>query len=183
MMKLKDFILGLRLYVFNKFINRIPVAFVRIWLMRMYITIGKHSNILLNVELLNMSMNKKNVIIGDNCIINSGTLLDGRVGRLIIGNNVDIARESNIFTLEHDPNSDYHIHRSGDVIIEDYVWVASRVTILPGVTIGRGAVIAANAVVTKDVEPMSIVAGIPAKKIGERKSKLQYTLNYFPSFR
>jgi acetyltransferase-like isoleucine patch superfamily enzyme len=183
MRHIKDFILGLRLYVFNKFINRIPFASIRLWLMRGYITIGKHSNVLLNVELLNMSVDRSQVIIGNNCIINSRTLLDGRSGKLVIGNNVDIARETNIFTLEHNPNSNSHADSPGDVIIDDYVWIASRVTILPGVHIGRGAVVASNAVVTKDVEPMAIVAGIPARKIGERTSELNYTLDYFPYFR
>ncbi len=179
----KDFILGLRLYIFNKFVNRIPFAFLRLWFMRRYITIGKHTNVLLNVELLSISTKKGQVIIGDHCIINSRSMLDGRVGKIVIGNNVDIARETNIFTLEHDPNSDDHADRSGDVYIDDYVWIASRVTVLPGVHIGRGAVIAANAVVTKDVEPMAIVAGIPARKIGERKSHLTYELTYFPFFK
>ena len=62
-------------------------------------------------------------------------------------------------------------------IIEDYVWLASRVTVLPGVHIGRGAVVASGAVVTKDVPPLAIVAGIPAKIIGYRKEEaLQYHL-------
>ena len=52
------------------------------------------------------------------------------------------------------------------MIIEDYVWLASRVTVLPGVHNGRGAVVASGAVVTKDVPPLAIVAGIPAKIIG-----------------
>lgn len=51
-------------------------------------------------------------------------------------------------------------------MIENYVWLASRVTVLPGVTIGRGAVVAAGAVVTKDVPPLAIVGGVPAKIIG-----------------
>ncbi len=180
---MKNFILGLRLYIFNKFINRIPFAFIRLWLMRRYMTIGRHSNVLLNVELLHANIDKSQVVIGNNSIINPMAVLDGRTGKIIIGNNVDIARETMIFTLEHDPNSDDHATRSGDVTIEDYVWIASRVTILPGVRIGRGAVVASNAVVTKDVEPMAIVAGVPAKKIGERKSGLKYNLNYFPFFK
>jgi maltose O-acetyltransferase len=100
----------------------------------------------------------------------------------VIGNNVDIAQETNIWTLEHDIHDDYHRDKGGDVIIEDYVWIASRVTILPGVTIGRGAVIAANAVVTKDVPSMAVAGGVPARVIGERKSKLRYTNKYAPWF-
>jgi maltose O-acetyltransferase len=136
----------------------------------------------MNVEILNSSAKRNQIQIGDHTVINTRCLLDGRVGTIKIGNNVDIARETNIFTLEHDPHSDIHDSRSGNVVIEDYVWIASRVTILPGVTIGRGAVVASNAVVTKDVEPAAIVAGIPAKKIGVRKSGLKYTNTYFPFF-
>jgi maltose O-acetyltransferase len=75
-----------------------------------------------------------------------------------------------------------HGNDGGDVIIEYYVWIASRVTILPSVRIGRGAVIASNSVVTKDIPSMSIAAGIPSKVIGERRRKLQYQLFYQPWF-
>lgn len=125
----------------------------------------------------------KNISVGTHSVINSYSLLDGRGGKIRIGNNVDIAREVNIWTLEHDPKDDFHRTKGGDVIIGDYVWIASRATILPNVTIGKGAVIATGAVVTKDVPAMSIVGGIPAKVIGERKSKLLYELNYHPIFR
>jgi maltose O-acetyltransferase len=119
---------------------------------------------------------KHNLIIGSNTVINKNVILDRRGGDLIIGNNVDIAQEVNIWTLEHDVNDDYHREIGANVIIEDYVWIASRATILPGVKIGRGAVVACNSVVTKDVASMKIVGGIPAKEIGERKSNLLYTL-------
>ena len=62
-----------------------------------------------------------------------------------------------------------------ETMIEDYVWICSRSILLPGVHIGEGAVIASGAVVTKDVEPYTVVGGIPAKKIGERKNR---ELNY-----
>ena len=140
--------------------------------------IGKDSNLLRNIKINNPS----NIIIGENCVINSNSLLDGRGNKIVIGNNVDIAREVNIWTLEHDPHDDFHKTKGGDVIIEDYVWIASRVTILPGVRIGKGAVIAAGSIVTKDVPPLSIVGGIPAKTIGKRKSALKYKLYYQPMF-
>lgn len=59
-----------------------------------------------------------------------------------------------------------------DVIVEDDVWIGCRVTILMGVTVGRGSTIAAGSVVTKDVPPYSIVGGVPAKFI-----KFQYTID------
>jgi maltose O-acetyltransferase len=57
---------------------------------------------------------------------------------------------------------------SGPVRIEDDAWLGAKVIVLPGVTIGKGAVVAAGAVVTRDVAPMDIVAGVPARKIGSR---------------
>jgi len=178
----KHFVRGLRMYLHNHFFNKIPFAIIRNFFVRHYLVLGKDSNILMNVEILNSAPAKKQIRIGNNTIINSRCVLDGRVGTITIGNNVDIARETNIFTLEHDPHSDFHESRGANVVIEDYVWIASRVTILPGVRIGRGAVVASNAVVTKDVEPNAIVAGIPARKIGMRQSQLKYTNNYSPFF-
>lgn len=139
---------------------------------------GNNSSVLRSVEI----PHPKNIFIGHNTVINTKTILDGRGGRLVIGNNVDIAREVNIWTLEHDVNNDEHCTIGGDVIIEDYVWIASRATILPGVKIGRGAVVACGAVVTKDVPPMSIVGGVPAKIIGKRNNKLSYILYFNPIF-
>jgi acetyltransferase-like isoleucine patch superfamily enzyme len=144
--------------------------------------IGSKTNIMNNVIIYNKSTDKNQIQIGENCVINRDCLLDGRKGKIIIGDNVDIARGVWIFTLEHDPHDDYHGNIAGDVIIEDYVWIASRATILPGVKISRGALVAAGAVVTKDVPEMKIVGGVPAKVIGERKSKLKYKLNHFPFF-
>lgn len=178
-----EFVKALRLFLFNKVISRIPFAVIRLPLTRLYINIGKGSNLLTGVELLDASLTSKQVNIGNNSIINSYCMLDGRGAKIRIGNCVDVARETNILTLEHDPNSDTHDAYGAEVVIEDHAWIASRATILPGVTIGRGAVVASGAIVTKDVPPMTIVAGVPAKKIGERKSKLQYKHCYFPYLR
>lgn len=95
---------------------------------------------------------------------------------------MDIAQDVQIWTLEHDVVSPRHGLKNGGVVIKENVWIASRATILPGVTIGEGAVVAAGAVVTKDVEPYAIVGGVPAKKIGERNKNLEYALNYRPFF-
>ena len=116
------------------------------------------------------------IVVGAHTNINKRCVLDGR-GGVIIGNNVDIAQETNIWTEQHDYNSPTYKSVCKEVIIEDYVWLASRVTVLPGVHIGRGAVVASGAVVTKDVPPLAIVAGIPAKIIGYRKEEaLHYHL-------
>ena len=69
------------------------------------------------------------------------------------------------------------------IIIDDHVWIGSRATILPGVTIGRGAVVMAGAVVTHNVEPFAVVGGVPARKVRERElTDPQYSLNFRPLF-
>lgn len=117
-----------------------------------------------------------NISIGKGTVVGYNCELDGRMG-LHIGENVNISSDVKFYTLQHDYNSPDFNAVGAQVIVEDYVWVSVRAIILPGVTIGKGSVIAAGAVVTKNVEPYSIMGGIPAKKIGERSK----SLNYVPS--
>ena len=181
--QLKLLLLASRLFLWNKIFTRIPIAWLRLFFGRFYISIGKNANLLTNVEILYSGLSSNQITIGENSVVNSKSLLDGRHAPISIGRNVDIGRETAIFTLEHDPQSDLHSVRSGKVTIEDYVWVAARVTILPGITLKRGAVVAACSVVTKDVAENVIVAGNPAKIIGKRRSKLDYTTTFFPFLR
>ena len=73
--------------------------------------------------------------------------------------------------LESDYNDVHFCGKGAPVDIGAFARVCSRSIILPGVTIGEGAIVASGAVVTKDVEPWAIVAGIPAKVIGHRERK------------
>lgn len=125
----------------------------------------------------------RNIIIGEDTIIGEGVVLDGRA-KLIIGNHVDIASEVMIYNSQHDVEDENFTAVDKPVIIEDYVFIGPRSIILPGVKIGRGAIVAAAAVVTKDVPPYAIVGGVPAKIIGERKNKnLHYKLGRARWFR
>jgi acetyltransferase-like isoleucine patch superfamily enzyme len=124
-----------------------------------------------------------NVSLESRSVINPECSIDARGGKVTIGQDTDIGAQTHIWTLEHDPNDAEHGARGNGVVIEDHVWVATRVTIMPGVTIGRGAVVACGSVVTKDVPPMAIIAGIPAKRVGDRDNPLTYQLNYHPRFR
>lgn len=113
-------------------------------------------------------LNGRKVFIGERNVINFGCLFDGRKFEIRTGRNVSIGPEATILTLGHDPRSATFADRGGDVEIGDRAWIGYRAIVLPGVTIGEGAVVGAGAVVTRDVEPYAIVAGNPAKKIGER---------------
>lgn len=121
--------------------------------------------------------------IGRGTIIGDHAVLDARNG-IEIGDNVNFSSEVHIWTEQHDHRDPYFgCANSADfkVTIGDRVWVGPGVTILHSVNIGEGAVIAAGAVVTKDVEPFAIMAGIPAKKIGERNRNLKYVLDGAPA--
>lgn len=115
------------------------------------------------------------IVIGDHSLIGHKAVLDGRKG-LIIGKNVNISEEVMLWTMQHDYNDKDFLGTGGEIVIEDYAWISVRAIILPGVRIGKGAVVAAGAVVTKDVEAYTIVGGVPAKKIGDRIQNLEYTL-------
>src|SRR3990167_5537288 len=112
----------------------------------------------------------KNISIGEDTIIGDHAFLDGRA-KLKIGNHVDIASSVMIYNSEHDLSKDDFSAIEAPVEIEDYVFIGPRAIILPGVKIGKGAVVAAGAVVVKDVPDYSIVGGVPAKVIGERANK------------
>jgi maltose O-acetyltransferase len=157
--------------MFLRYIGWIPLHFVRKFFYRMSgIKIGKGSTIHLNANFYE----PKNIEIGEDTMIGNGAFLDGRAS-LEIGNHVDIASEVMIYNSEHDLEDPEFSAINEPVEISDYVFIGPRAIILPGVKIGKGAVIAAGAVVTKDVPPFAIVGGVPARRISERKLK---NLNY-----
>ena len=162
-------------YLCNYIINRIALHNVR---MRAYrrlgVKIGRDSTILMSTEL----HHAEEITIGSNTIINPHCFLDGR-GGLTIGDNVNISSHVLLVAGSHDiQNGEDFAGYAKRVTIEDYVWLCTRSTVLAGVTIGRGAVVAAGAVVTRSIEPYAVVAGVPARKIGERNPDLHYMLSY-----
>ncbi|HOF40792.1 MAG TPA: acyltransferase [Candidatus Hydrogenedentes bacterium] len=172
--KSKTLILMLYLAFANHVVNKIPLNSVRGFFYRVLyrITLGRGSIIHMGAFI----EKPRWIAIGDHTLINPNCILDGR-SRLTIGNNVDIAMQVAIFTLGHDIRSEDYAPKGAPVTIDDRVAIFSRATILPGVHIGEGAVIGAGSVVTRDVEPYTIVVGNPARKIGERPRELSYSLD------
>ncbi|MBC8096553.1 MAG: acyltransferase [Akkermansiaceae bacterium] len=164
-------------YIHNGFITRLPSRFLRSLFQRWYLgRMGAGTN----VQMGSRFLNARKVILGRRNVINFDCLLDGRRFFIRTGDDVSIGPEATILTLGHDPQSPDFSDRGGDVIIGDKVWIGYRAVILPGVEVGEGAVIAAGAVVTRNVEPYAIVAGVPAKKIGLRERNLNYRLSFKP---
>lgn len=118
----------------------------------------------------------KGIVLEDGVSIGPKVLLDGRKG-LTIEKNAVVAYEAIIWTLNHDYNDIHFCEKGAPTIIGEYAWICSRAIILPGITIGKGAVVASGAIVTKDVPDFAVVAGIPAKVIEKREEK-EYQYGY-----
>ena len=114
-----------------------------------------------------------NISVGRGCSISNNTSINGATAGVHIGAHVMIAPGCCIVAFDHgsELNSIPMIHQplvESPIVIKDDVWIAANCTIRRGVTIGEGAIIGANSVVTKDVEPYTIVGGVPAKLIRSR---------------
>jgi maltose O-acetyltransferase len=150
-----------REWIFIALLKHIPSRRIRLALLRCTgANIAKDVAMFASIEV----RNPKGLVIGNGCSIGPKVLLDARKG-LSIGKSVTIAYDAIIWTLHHDMNASDFRTIGAQTTIDDYAWICSRSIILPGIHIGEGAVVASGAVVTKDVEPYSVVGGIPAKKI------------------
>lgn len=152
--------------IFIHFIARCRLLIWRLFLKKA----GQRIDIMSGVVI----MSPQKVEIGHDVLLNKGTKIGGQCG-VKIGNYVMFGYNVNVVSENHAYNDpDLPIKNQGffgsQIIIEDDVWVGANAVILPGVTVGRGAIVGANAVVTKDVMPYTIVGGIPAKLIKNRFS-------------
>jgi acetyltransferase-like isoleucine patch superfamily enzyme len=172
------FLVAAAFYLYNSFVTSIPVYWIRhLYLKKILgLDLGHGSSIHMGCFITG-----RGVSVGSGTVVNRKVHLDGR-GTLIIGNNVSISPEAYVLTMTHEVNSADFAGVKKTTCIEDYGWIGVRAIILPGVRIGKGAVVGAGAVVTRDVAPFTIVAGSPARKIGERKTDLRYTPKYQPYF-
>ena len=124
-----------------------------------------------------ISATEGKLLIGHNVDLMDNAQINANRSNIKIGNNVMIAPNVVIQGVNHNiDNINMTFTESGDqtdknfITIENNVWIGANSVILPGITIGTGSVIGAGSVVTKDVEPFSIMGGVPAKLIRKRSS-------------
>ncbi len=168
---------------FQKIVIRIQTIFLEFWLMILRLVgfiplhfVRKIFYLLSGINLpwdstIHLGANffkPSNITIGHDTIIGDHCFLDGRAP-LTIGNHVGIASQVLIYNDEHNINSPEYDNSFGPVTIGDYVFIGPRAIILPNINIGKGAVVAAGAVVTKNIPDFEIWGGVPAQKISTRK--------------
>ena len=150
------------------------------------ITFGEHAGVHLGCFIWFYGPNqlrRDGLYIGSYSRINRNCRLDAR-GSLWIGNNVSVSPEVTILTASHGVDDPEFRVQLRPVVVEDHVWIGTRAMILPGVTLGKGCVVAAGSIVTRDVPQLTIVAGVPARKVGVRAGEAtDYVLDQtFPLF-
>ena len=157
-------------FIVNDILPHIPSwSLRRLYLRVVGCRIGKGSFIMKHVYI--QSPNR--LVIGNHSHINRDCILDARAN-ITIGDNVSLSYRVNVITGSHDFQKPDFPSNKKPIYIDDYVWAGVGSSILSGVHVGKGAVICAGAVVTKDVEPFTVVGGVPAKKIANRNPDLDY---------
>jgi len=176
-------LVGVRIlaYVTNHLVNHVPnFAARRAWYRWLGLRIGPGSGIHQGCYIWLYGpghLRRSETRIGANTRINRDCTLDVR-GPLVIGDNVSISPEVAVLTTQHDWRAPGFVLESRPVVIEDHAWIGSRATLLPGTVIGRGAVVAAGAVASGSVPPLTVVAGVPARVIARRpEESLDYVLD------
>jgi acetyltransferase-like isoleucine patch superfamily enzyme len=172
MARLRLFAIRTLNYLTNYLIPHIPsFGLRRAWYRSVVgISFGHHAGVHLGCYIWYYTpsqVRRDRVSIGAYSRINRNCSLDIR-GGLVIGENVSVSPEVMILTAAHRATDPEFRVVNEPVAIEDHVWIGSRATILGGVTLGRGSVVAAGSVVTRDVPPLAIVAGVPARVVATR---------------
>ncbi|MEB3329234.1 MAG: acyltransferase [Candidatus Sericytochromatia bacterium] len=127
--------------------------------------IGKGLNLMSHLARISIGVYAGAAVrIGENVVINNGTIISARCG-VSIGDGTGIGYHVLILDSDGHPLAPGRAVQEGPITIGKHVWLASRACILQGVTIGDGAVVATGAVVTRDVPAYSVVAGVPARVV------------------
>jgi len=164
----------LLIFLFNITLNLLPGSWFRGLLLRLVgCQIGKGVGI---HSWLRLTWPRR-LAIGDDSTVNFGCFLDTR-GSITIGAHTMIGHKCSIYTATHDIDDPKFSSVKKPVEIGDYVVIFPHSLVMPGVKIGRGAVIMPGSIVTKDVGEFHVVGGVPARLVRERSRVLDYKLDY-----
>jgi acetyltransferase-like isoleucine patch superfamily enzyme len=164
-------------YLYNDCCGRLPNRSLRHHYLRRWLgCFGKGSSVDMRCRFLN----GRKVYLGERTVVNFGTVMDGRQHTIQTGHDVSIGPEAVLLTLGHDAHCPRFTDKGGALHIGSHAWIGYGALICPGVRIGEGAVVGAGSVVSRDVEPWTVVAGNPARKISDRGIEPAYQLHYAP---
>lgn len=171
----REILIHLRFYLYNHLVTHVPNSMLRRIYLRSVLgfRIDKSAFIHMGSFFSGRISIGRNSVIGRKC-----TLL----GEITIGDNVSITAETYIFTSSHDVNSPSFDCHYRPVTLKNRSWTGARAMIMPGVTLGEGAVLGAMSVATKTIPDFSIFVGAPAKEIGKRNPDIHYEIRYDPYF-
>jgi acetyltransferase-like isoleucine patch superfamily enzyme len=162
--------------LFNRYGTHLPSRRLRKWWLRaLGATLDRGCVIFAGTTVLGADRLR----VGERANIGWRCVLDAR-GGLTIGNDAVIASDSQLIGGRHDFDDDDFIAYFDPITVGDHAWLATRCLVIGGVTIGRGAVVAAGAVVTRDVADNVVVGGVPAREIRKRTGGLDYRIDYDP---
>ena len=158
--------------VFNLVVTHLPGHWLRqLWLRGIGVRIGAGSILFRGVTVFGAD----HLILGERVQVGFGVVLDAR-GSITISDDVNISSDVQLLTAKHNPHSAQFERQVAPIVLEGHTWVATRAIVLAGVTLRRGAILAAGSVASRDLAAGVIAAGVPAKAIGSRRSDLSYRL-------
>ena len=158
--------------LFNLLVTQLPGHWLRLgWLRALGADIGRGVCVFRGTTVIGA----EHLVLGDRAQVGFRVVLDAR-GGLTVAEDVLLSSDTQLITANHNVASPDFERQVAPIVIADHAWIATRAIVLAGVTIGRGAVVAAGAVATRDVAPAVIVGGVPAGPIGERSGGLDYRL-------
>lgn len=159
--------------VFNLLITQLPGHWLRLgWLRALGARLGRGVCVFRGTTVIGAEQ----LVLGDRVQVGFRVVLDAR-GGLTVAEDVLISSDTQLLTANHNLSSDDFERQVAPIVIGDHAWVATRAIVLAGVTLGRGAVVSAGGVASRDVPPRAIVGGVPARPLGERSGGLDYRLD------
>ena len=161
---------------YNTVVTHVPVHRVRLaYLRALGARIGATSTVFRGCR-VDMA---RAITIGERCVIGWNVVLDAR-GGITFADDVVVASDCQFITAEHDVHARDFADRYAPINVGRWAWIASRATVVKGVTVGEGGVVAVGGVAVRDVAPYVVVGGVPAVPIGERCRDLDYDPSYRP---